>query len=138
MFLIGQRVGFAERSQVAGSLADEVLARQAGWHLRAASRKTASPSTADVFPHCVRFALNLVQLMFDNIADADDAAKPAVLLDHRNVRIRRMVIAAMVALTRSRETQVRGKSHGYDLAGRCGIGRSAPYLQMTASVGDLR
>ena len=78
-------VGLAERPQVAGSLADEVLARQARWHLRAASRKTASPSAADVFPHCVRFALNLVQLMFDNVADADDAAEPAVLLDYRNV-----------------------------------------------------
>jgi hypothetical protein len=63
-----------------GSLADEVLARQARWHLRAASRKTASPSAADVFPHRVRFALDLVQLMLDNVADADDAAEPAVLL----------------------------------------------------------
>jgi hypothetical protein len=48
--------------------------------------KAASPSAADVFPHRVRFALNLVQLMFDNIADADDAAELAVLLlDYRNV-----------------------------------------------------
>ena len=79
-------VGLAERPQVAGSLPDEVLARQARWHLRAASRKTASPSAADVFPHCVRFALmDLVQLMFDNVSDADDAAEPAVLLDYRNV-----------------------------------------------------
>jgi hypothetical protein len=68
-------VGLAERLQVAGFSGGRSLCAAGPLAPARSMSKAASPSAADVVPHCVRFALNLVQLMFDNVADADDAAK---------------------------------------------------------------
>src|SRR3954462_6107598 len=58
--------------------------RSDGSEYRAAAAAR-SAHAADVLPHRLRFAPDLVQAVLDHVADADVAAEPSVMLDHRDV-----------------------------------------------------